>query len=293
MPLHPPHRAVRRRLPARRRSDRAGRSARLPRGLDRRAPDRALGERAGARSAHRPGARADEADEARHRRDAAGAAQSRVPGASPGHARSHGPGRLSVGHRRRRHPDRPGAVRPRSAPIPPPCAPARPRCWRSCSSCGPRTASSRYHGTFFDIETPVFDPVKDRGYYMKPYQQPHPPDRGRGQHARLRLHADGGRARLHPDVELAALPLVSERPLAPGRGRSGQGRPQGEPARVAHRTRRAGRRPPPRWPANGRASVLGRNYDAASASQSRRHHPDGVDQARPRDGRRGGDRSTT
>lgn len=32
-----------------------------------------------------------------------------------------------------------------------------------------------YHGTFFDIETPVFDPVKGRGYYMKPYQRPHPP----------------------------------------------------------------------------------------------------------------------
>ncbi len=32
-----------------------------------------------------------------------------------------------------------------------------------------------YHGKFFDIETPVLDPVKDRGYYMKPYQQPHPP----------------------------------------------------------------------------------------------------------------------
>jgi alkanesulfonate monooxygenase SsuD/methylene tetrahydromethanopterin reductase-like flavin-dependent oxidoreductase (luciferase family) len=32
-----------------------------------------------------------------------------------------------------------------------------------------------YHGTFFDIETPTFDPVKDRGYYMKPYQRPHPP----------------------------------------------------------------------------------------------------------------------
>jgi alkanesulfonate monooxygenase SsuD/methylene tetrahydromethanopterin reductase-like flavin-dependent oxidoreductase (luciferase family) len=32
-----------------------------------------------------------------------------------------------------------------------------------------------HHGKFFDIETPVFDPVKDRGYYMKPYQKPHPP----------------------------------------------------------------------------------------------------------------------
>ena len=32
-----------------------------------------------------------------------------------------------------------------------------------------------YHGKFFDVEAPVFDPVTDRGYYMKPYQQPHPP----------------------------------------------------------------------------------------------------------------------
>jgi len=32
-----------------------------------------------------------------------------------------------------------------------------------------------YHGEFFDIDTPTLDPVKDRGYYMKPYQMPHPP----------------------------------------------------------------------------------------------------------------------
>ena len=32
-----------------------------------------------------------------------------------------------------------------------------------------------HHGKFFDIDTPELDPVKDRGYYMKPYQQPHPP----------------------------------------------------------------------------------------------------------------------
>jgi len=32
-----------------------------------------------------------------------------------------------------------------------------------------------YHGSFFDIATPVFDPVKARGYYMKPFQRPHPP----------------------------------------------------------------------------------------------------------------------
>src|SRR5206468_1722131 len=32
-----------------------------------------------------------------------------------------------------------------------------------------------YHGKFFDIETPVFEPVKERGYYMKPFQRPHPP----------------------------------------------------------------------------------------------------------------------
>src|SRR5262249_61221168 len=32
-----------------------------------------------------------------------------------------------------------------------------------------------YRGKFFDIDTPLLDPVKDRGYYMKPLQQPHPP----------------------------------------------------------------------------------------------------------------------
>jgi len=32
-----------------------------------------------------------------------------------------------------------------------------------------------HHGRFFDIEAPALDPVKDRGYYMKPYQRPHPP----------------------------------------------------------------------------------------------------------------------
>ena len=32
-----------------------------------------------------------------------------------------------------------------------------------------------YRGKYFDIDTPVLDPVKDRGYYMKPLQQPHPP----------------------------------------------------------------------------------------------------------------------
>ena len=32
-----------------------------------------------------------------------------------------------------------------------------------------------FHGKFFDVDTPTFDPVKDRGYYMKPFQRPHPP----------------------------------------------------------------------------------------------------------------------
>lgn len=32
-----------------------------------------------------------------------------------------------------------------------------------------------HHGKFFDIETPEFDSVRDRGLYMKPYQKPHPP----------------------------------------------------------------------------------------------------------------------
>src|SRR5258705_4390499 len=32
-----------------------------------------------------------------------------------------------------------------------------------------------YRGKYFDIDTPVLDPVKDRGHYMKPHQPPHPP----------------------------------------------------------------------------------------------------------------------
>ena len=38
-----------------------------------------------------------------------------------------------------------------------------------------------YHGKFFDVTVPDMDPVKERGFYMKPYQKPHPPalrDRG-------------------------------------------------------------------------------------------------------------------
>ena len=32
-----------------------------------------------------------------------------------------------------------------------------------------------HRGRFFQIDTPALDPAKDRGYYMKPLQQPHPP----------------------------------------------------------------------------------------------------------------------
>lgn len=32
-----------------------------------------------------------------------------------------------------------------------------------------------YPGQYFQIDAPVMDNVKERGYYMKPYQQPHPP----------------------------------------------------------------------------------------------------------------------
>lgn len=32
-----------------------------------------------------------------------------------------------------------------------------------------------YHGKHFAIDAPQLDGVKERGYYMKPYQQPHPP----------------------------------------------------------------------------------------------------------------------
>lgn len=32
-----------------------------------------------------------------------------------------------------------------------------------------------YQGQHFAVDAPELDPVKERGYYMKPYQQPHPP----------------------------------------------------------------------------------------------------------------------
>jgi len=32
-----------------------------------------------------------------------------------------------------------------------------------------------YRGRFFQIDTPAFDPVKGRGYYMRPLRRPHPP----------------------------------------------------------------------------------------------------------------------
>lgn len=33
----------------------------------------------------------------------------------------------------------------------------------------------RYRGKFFDVTAPGMDPVQERGFYMKPYQRPHPP----------------------------------------------------------------------------------------------------------------------
>jgi alkanesulfonate monooxygenase SsuD/methylene tetrahydromethanopterin reductase-like flavin-dependent oxidoreductase (luciferase family) len=37
------------------------------------------------------------------------------------------------------------------------------------------TGKFAYQGKYFTIEAPELDPVKERGLYMKPYQQPHPP----------------------------------------------------------------------------------------------------------------------
>jgi alkanesulfonate monooxygenase SsuD/methylene tetrahydromethanopterin reductase-like flavin-dependent oxidoreductase (luciferase family) len=35
--------------------------------------------------------------------------------------------------------------------------------------------SFSYHGKYFDVTAPDMDPVRERGFYMKPYQKPHPP----------------------------------------------------------------------------------------------------------------------
>ena len=43
------------------------------------------------------------------------------------------------------------------------------------SNSGPQKGSFSYRGKFFNVTAPDMDPVKDRGFYMKPYQKPHPP----------------------------------------------------------------------------------------------------------------------
>jgi alkanesulfonate monooxygenase SsuD/methylene tetrahydromethanopterin reductase-like flavin-dependent oxidoreductase (luciferase family) len=63
-----------------------------------------------------------------------------------------------------------------------------------------------YRGQFFDIDTPVFDPVKHRGYYMKPYQRPHPPI---AVAASAGQKADRGQWRIARDVLVGPTPAVA------------------------------------------------------------------------------------
>ena len=226
-------------------------------------------------------------DAARDRRDAPRAAQSRLPRASAGHARPHGARPLPVGHRRRRHPDRSLAAGSRPRAIPPPCAPARPRCWTSCSSSGRRTARSRITASSSTSRRPSFDPVKDRGYYMKPYQQPHPPiavAASTPESDSMRMAGERGWIPMSSSLlSRAYLPTTG------GWSRTARRRP-GRPADaepVAHRARRP-RRADPGGGARAGARRDGTQLRAAPAPQSRRHHPDGVDQARPVHARRGG-----
>jgi len=116
-----------------------------------------------------------------------------------------------------------------------------------------------HHGEFFDIETPVFDPVKDRGYYMKPYQRPHPPiavaasTPGSGS-----MRMAGARGWIPMSSSLLSRPYLADHWRLVEEGASGAGR---EAKRSQWRIARDVLVGPTSTAARERArAVLGRNY---------------------------------
>ena len=179
---------------------------------------------------------------------------------------------------------RPGPHEPRAR-----CGRGRPRCWTSCSSCGRPTARFRYHGQFFDIETPAFDPVKARGYYMKPYQRPHPPiavAASTPNSSSMRMA--GERGWIPMSSSLLSRPYLKDhwRLVEDGAAKGGRQakRSQWRIARdvLVGADARAG----PRAGADGDGPQLRRS----PAPEPRRHDPDDLDEARADHARRRRDR---
>ena len=173
---------------------------------------------------------------------------------------------------------------------PRPCGRAPPRCSTSCSSSGPPRVSSRYHGKFFDIDTPVFDPGQGPRLLHEAVPAAASAHRGRGQHARLELDADGrASAAGFPCRARCCRGTYLSRPLASGRGRRRRA-----PAVTAERSEwRVARDMLVATHAGGGARAGARGHRAklraAPASQPRGHQPDDVDQARAVHARRGRD----
>ena len=215
--------------------------------------------------------------EARHRGDAARAAQTRCTWRTGWPCSTTWPGAAFNG----------GSAGAASRPIcrswasaprtPRRCGRAPPRCWTSCSGCGRRKVRSRTTALLSDRHARARSRQGPRVLHetLPAAASAH---RGGGQHARLWLHANGRRARLDPDVELTAVPAVSRRPLAPGRRRRPAAGAAGEAEPLARRARRAGGAD--LGGARERAhATLGRNYLRPPAPQPRGHDPDDVDEA--------------
>ena len=146
-----------------------------------------------------------------------------------------------------------------------------------------------YHGKFFDIDTSGIRPREGPRVLHEAQSDAAPAHRGGGEHPQVGLHADGGRAWLDPHVELFAVSGVPRQSLAPRRGWRGESGPAGLEKPVAHREGRP-RRANPGGGARACPGRDGAKLRAAPAPQSRRHDPDGVDQARSIHARRGGHR---
>ena len=156
--------------------------------------------------------------------------------------------------------------------------------------CGRPKERFSYHGKFFDIETPPFDPVKDRGYYMKPLQRPHPPiavAASTPDSSSMKMAGERGWIPMSSSL-LARSYLADHWRLVESGAEKGADGPatRGE-WRIA-RDILVG--PTPAVARERARAVLGRNYERTPASEPDRHHPDAVDEAGLVDPGRCGDR---
>ena len=118
----------------------------------------------------------------------------------------------------------------------------------------------RYDGEFFKIDTPVLDPVTERGLHMKPLQLPHPPiavAASTSLSGSLKVAGARGWSPMSSSILSKNLPPRTLEHLCRSCERRRQFR---EPQRLAYRTRYL-RRPNTEDCTRTARAVLGRNYD--------------------------------